>query len=78
MSYGRICDNESYTITELKSTLGCKDPRTVVKWLEKHGIPRVEGPKAEDIVSGREINRKIQENGRCDDSDDGMGCPVPA
>ena len=70
MSYGRISDSESYTVTELKSTLGCKDPRTVVKWLEKLGVPRVEGPKSEDIVSGRELNRKIQENGQCDNLDE--------
>ena len=70
MSYGRISDHESYTITELKSTLGCRDHRTVVKWLEKQGIPRVEGPKGEDLVSGRAINRKIQELGQCDDLDE--------
>ncbi len=70
MSYGRISDSESYTVTELKNTLGCKDSRTMVKWLEKWGIPRLEGPKGEDMVSGRAVNRKIQEHGQCDDLDE--------
>ena len=70
MSYGRISDFESYTVTELKSTLGCKDSRTVVKWLTKWGIPRLEGPKGEDMVAGLAVNRAIQEHGRCDNPDE--------